>query len=107
MRFNEHVNYRSLGGELYDAAVMAQHPDGKVDLEVWPAPHLQPLKLTRIPWCEIPGAGERGIAYPKPIQCQKKSDGKGYWICDPCESVFSNMLLDTGWHPEKCPERKK
>lgn len=37
--------------------------------------------------------------------CHKRPDSNGYWICDYCGSLWTEMLCGTGWLPLSCPDR--
>jgi hypothetical protein len=37
--------------------------------------------------------------------CRREQDARGYWICHFCESLWTDMLAQTGWLPSECPEK--
>lgn len=47
-----------------------------------------------------------GASWKRPDACAKQPDGKGWWICHACGSMWSDMVSGLGWLPLSCPGRE-
>ena len=39
-------------------------------------------------------------------KCEKRRNAADEWICDRCESLWTDLLAETGWRPAECRERE-